>query len=445
MTGAEVIRQAVARSANVAEVRIGRGVLAEAGALFARHFGGPAVLFADDRGWAAAGPQVEAALNAAGIPCRRHVIPARPRPKPTVELADTLRAVLRPGETPVAIGSGVMNDVVKHAAFTAGIPYLCVATAASMDGYTSAGAPLSDKGFKITIPCRPAKVLLADLDVIAAAPAEMTGWGYGDLAGKVPAGGDWMIADALGIEAIDDVAWPMVQDGLESWLSQPDRIAAGDRDAVEGLFLGLTLVGLAMEAHGSSRPASGADHQIAHLWEMDDLHFGGERVSHGACVAVGSMAALRMYDWLLARDQLGPSPDGAAGVALAEKEAEIRRLFGEGEVAARAMAETRAKHVEGAALHARLSRLHAVWPALSARLRARLWTADRMASHLSRAGAPVLAAEIGVDDRYLYQTILKARFLRSRYTVLDLLDECGLLEQAALAAIAPEGAKKVGT
>ncbi len=146
-----------------------------------------------------------------------------------------------------------------------------------------------------------------------------------------------------------------------------------------------------------------------------------------------------------ARDQLGPSPDGAAGVALAEKEAEIRRLFGEGEVAARAMAETRAKHVEGAALHARLSRLHAVWPALSARLRARLWTADRMASHLSRAGAPVLAAEIGVDDRYLYQTILKARFLRSRYTVLDLLDECGLLEQAALAAIAPEGAKKVGT
>ncbi len=32
-----------------------------------------------------------------------------------------------------------------------------------MDGYTSAGAPLSDKGFKITIPCRPAKVLLADL------------------------------------------------------------------------------------------------------------------------------------------------------------------------------------------------------------------------------------------------------------------------------------------
>jgi glycerol-1-phosphate dehydrogenase [NAD(P)+] len=443
----DLIRDAVARSANVAEVRIGRGALAEAGVLFARHFTGPAVLMADEKGWGAAGAAVEAAVTAAGIACRRHVIPAKPRPKPTVDLANSLRAVLRPGETPIAIGSGVMNDVVKHAAFGLGIPYMCVATAASMDGYTSAGAPLSDKGFKITIPCRPAKVLLADLDVIAAAPAEMTGWGYGDLAGKVPAGGDWIIADALGIEAIDDVAWPMVQGGLEGWLSQPDQIAAGDRDAVEGLFLGLTLVGLAMEAHGSSRPASGADHQIAHLWEMDDLHHGGERVSHGACVAVGTMAALRMYDWLVARDltSLDPARRAVEAPTLAQKEAEIRERFGPGEIAERAIVETRAKHIDGAALQARLTRLRDTWPDLSAQLRARLWTAERMAQHLARAGAPVEAADIGVDTAYLYRTILKARFLRSRYTVLDLLDEVGLLDQAAVAALPKAAQSKVGT
>ena len=234
---------------------------------------------------------------------RRHVLAGKPRLKPTVDLADRLRDVLAvDGSVPVAVGSGVINDVVKHAAFSLKRAYLCVGTAASMDGYTSAGAPLSDKGFKKTIQCRPAKAVIGDLDVIAAAPAEMTGWGYGDLAGKVPAGGDWIIADALGIEAVDDVAWPLVQGGLRGWLGAPDAIAAGDRTALEGLFAGLTLVGLAMELHGSSRPASGADHQIAHLWEMDDLHFAGERVSHGACVAVGTMAALRLFDWLLAQD-----------------------------------------------------------------------------------------------------------------------------------------------
>jgi glycerol-1-phosphate dehydrogenase [NAD(P)+] len=447
MSGEDRIGDAVARSANVAEVLIARGALAQTATLYARHFTGPAVLMADDCGWAAAGAKVEEAFAAASIPVRRHVIPAQPRPKPTVEMAETLGAELRRGETPIAIGSGVMNDMVKYAAFTAGIPYMCVATAASMDGYTSAGAPLSEKGFKKTIPCRPAKVLLADLDVIAAAPAEMTGWGYGDLAGKVPAGGDWIIADALGIEPIDDVAWPMVQGGLEGWLSQPDRIAAGDRDAVEGLFLGLTLVGLAMEAHGSSRPASGADHQIAHLWEMDDLHHGGERVSHGACVAVGAMATLRMFDWLLARDlaTLDPTHRAASAPTLAEKEAEIRSRFGAGEIAERAVVETRAKHIDGSALSVRLSLLREVWPTLSTRLRARLWTADRMADHLTRAGSPVEAADIGVDADYLYATILKARFLRSRYTMLDLLDECGLLEQAATAALPLAHKRKVGT
>ncbi len=427
------IARAVARSAHVAEIALGRGTLVQSGAIYARHFTGPAVLFADDRAWAAAGPATEAALRAQGIVTRRHIIPATPRPKPTTDLADSLGAALRPGETPVAIGSGVMNDVVKYAAFQRGIPYLCVATAASMDGYTSAGAPLSEKGFKKTIPCRPARVLIADLDVICAAPAEMTGWGYGDLAGKVPAGGDWMIADALGIEPIDDIAWPMVQEGLAGWLSHPEKIAAADPSAIEGLFRGLTLVGLAMEAHGSSRPASGADHQIAHLWEMDDLQHQGQRVSHGACVAVGCIATLRMYDWLLAQPRQFDEAIPAA--SMATKAAEIRARFGPGEIADRAIAETEAKHADAATLRDRIKLLNQVWPDLAPRLCAQLIPAPDMARALATAGAPSEAAMIGVSRDNLHATLLKARFLRSRYTLLDLLDETGLLAQAAKAAL----------
>lgn len=441
----DLIGRAVARSAHVAEVLIGRGVVQAAGAAYVRHLSGPAVIFADARGWAAAGPAVEAAFGRAGIPVRAHVIAALPRPKPTVELARAFGAVLAPGETPVAVGSGVMNDVVKHAAFTAGLPYLCVATAASMDGYTSGGAPLSEGGFKKTIPCRPARVVVGDLDVIAAAPPEMTGWGYGDLAGKVPAGGDWIIADALGIEPIDDVAWPMVQDGLEGWLSAPDRIASGDPGAVEGLFRGLVLVGLAMEAHGSSRPASGADHQIAHLWEMQDLRHRGERVSHGACVAVGAVASLRLFDWLLRQDlgRIEPAAVAAAAPTWDAKTREIGELLGEGGIASRAVEETAAKHVEGAVLVQRLEHLRALWPDLARRLSGRLWPADRMVAHLHTAGAPADPAEIGLGMADLRRAVLAARFLRSRYTVLDLLEECGLLQRAVAEALSDRQQAKV--
>jgi glycerol-1-phosphate dehydrogenase [NAD(P)+] len=438
MAGDDIAR-AVALSRNVAEVLIGAGVLAEAGALFRRQFGdGPACIIADENTWDAAGRAVEAALMASGVVVRKHILPGRPRPKPSVELADQLQVILAPdGATPVAVGSGVINDVVKHAAFGLNRPYLCVATAASMDGYTSAGAPLSDKGFKKTIQCRPARAVLGDLDVIAAAPRTMTGWGYGDLAGKVPAGGDWMLADALGVEAIDDVAWPMVQGPLRGWLANPERVAAGERGVIEGLFSGLTMVGLAMELHGSSRPASGADHQIAHLWEMDDLQQDGERVSHGACVAVGAVASLRLYDWLGAQDLGALDVDALVSQApdMAAKSAEIAAALGTGEIAARATEETAAKHLTPQALRDRLDRVRRIWPELRGRLAGQLGPATDMVAALHKAGAPAEAAEIGVDRDYLHRTILAARFLRSRYTVLDFLDETGLLRSAVAATL----------
>lgn len=430
------IARAVAQSKTVAEVLIAAGAITQAGLLYTRHFTGPACLIADENTWAAAGPQAEAALRAAGVATRRHILPAKPRPKPTVDLANTLRDMLATGETPVAIGSGVINDVVKHAAFDLDRPYLCIGTAASMDGYTSAGAPLSDKGFKKTIQCRPARAVLGDLDIIAAAPRAMTGWGYGDLAGKVPAGGDWIIADTLGIEAIDDVAWPMVQGNLRHWLDRPHAIAAGDPAAISGLFTGLTLVGLAMELHGSSRPASGADHQIAHLWEMDDLMQNGERVSHGACVAVGCSMTLRLYDWLLAQDLTRLDPAFAdSAPSLDDKITMVHTAFGSGEIAARAAEETRAKHIGRAAHRARLETLRHAWPDLRDRLRAQLMPAAAMRTALHAAGAPSDAADIGVDRAYLQRTTLNARFLRSRYTLLDLLDETGLLPAAVQASL----------
>ncbi|MEM0909259.1 MAG: sn-glycerol-1-phosphate dehydrogenase, partial [Pseudomonadota bacterium] len=344
MSEAQLIADAVARSGAIADVVVGNGVLAKAGEMMGRHFqGGPAHVICDEN-TRAAGEALFGALTAAGVAVSTTVLPAAPRPKPTVELANALAADI--GErVPVALGSGVINDVVKYAAFSLGRPYFCVATAASMDGYTSAGSPLSEGGFKKTIPTRAPLVILADLDVVAKAPAAMSGWGYGDLAGKVPAGGDWIVADALGVEAIDDVAWPLVQNNLAGWLSDPDGVKAGDPDAISALFAGLTLSGLAMEFHGSSRPASGADHQIAHLWEMESLTHEGERVSHGACVSVATMAVMRLYDWLIGQDLAGIDA-GAILVSartLDEKTAEMGARLPK-ELAKKAAAETAAKH-----------------------------------------------------------------------------------------------------
>ena len=79
--------------------------------------------------------------------------------------------------------------------------------------------------------------------------------------------------------------------------------------------------------------------------------------------------------------------------------------------------------------------------ALASRLTAQLMPAPQMAALLAAAGAPASAAAIGIAPDRLRHTILAARFLRSRYTVLDLLDDTGMLAAAAAQAAQEETAR----
>ncbi|MEM7489489.1 MAG: iron-containing alcohol dehydrogenase [Pseudomonadota bacterium] len=436
-----LIRPAVARSAMTDDVLVAPGAVSETGALAARLTSSRrALVMADAAGFGAAGDAVTAALEAAGFAVRTLVKPCDPLPAASVEEAEPFRAALAEdaGLFPVAVGSGVINDLVKYAAFETDRRYICVATAASMDGYTSAGAPLAQGGFKITIPTRAPIALVADLDVIARAPAEMNAWGYGDLAGKVPAGGDWILADLVGAEAIDDRAWPLVQDNLAGWLDGPGGIAHGNRDAVARLFVGLTAVGFAMEAHGSSRPASGADHQIAHLWEMAGHRHQGRKVSHGAAVAVGAVATLALFDWLSEQDlsALDPAEVAARAPSLAAREAALAEAIRDPRIAEKALDELRAKHVDRAAQTARLARVVEGWGPTRQRLRRHLMRQADMVAMLRRAGAPAFAAKIGIALPDMLDTMHAAGFIRRRYTILDFLHETGLTD-AAIAAVTP--------
>lgn len=443
-----LVLPAVAKSEVTDEVLIAPGALHAAGDV-ARRVSGKvrALVMADDAGFGAAGEATVAALDAAGFETETLVLASDPLPKAAVTAAEPFRARLAQdtGILPVSVGSGVINDLVKYAAFQTDRRYVTVATAASMDGYTSAGAPLAKDGFKVTIPTRAPIAMIADLDVLVAAPAEMNGWGFGDLAGKIPAGGDWIVADAVGAEHLDTIAWPLVQDHLHGWLAGPTGIPAGEIDAVARLFVGLTAVGFAMEFHGSSRPASGADHQIAHLWEMEGLSHEGQKVSHGAAVSVGCVAALSIYDWLIEQD-LGTLDLDAVMSAAPDLETRLLRLrrdIADPHVAAKSEEEIAAKHLRPDAHRARLEHLVTIWPELQTRLREHLVRADDMAATLKAAGAPAFAHQIGVTQDHLLRTLRAAPHIRRRYTIFDLLHETGLTEAALSQVLSRLGPKRI--
>lgn len=389
-----------------------------------------AMVVADETTFGLAGNVVTSSLEASGIAVQPPVILDN---VPVLHADYVQVAVVRsaledcPARTiPVALGSGTLNDLTKRAAFEIGLPYIVVGTAASMDGYTASGASLVHDGFKTTLPCDAPIAVVADPVLLAGAPAPMTASGYGDLAGKVTAGADWLLADAAGVEPVQPDIWAMVQGPLHDTLRDPGALRGRDVVAVEQLFLGLVVTGLAIQATGSSRPASGSEHQFSHLWEMRGLE-----VSHGFKVAFGTLWSTRIYEAILARSVQEIDWDGAVErwPDLETQEGEVRALIDDPVMVTRALEEIRAKHVLKGVLRARLATLRDEWAVLHQRLRAQLIPANELRDLLQGAGCPVTPEESGLTPDQVRESVVVARQIRRRYTVLDLVLELGIRDE----------------
>lgn len=241
---------------------MGEGVLARTPRVFREQFGErPAVIVADTNTFAAAGAKVQETLAGARHPTLEPFIFKSAGLYAEHGFVVELESALRQHEAiPIAVGSGTINDLTRLAAHRVGRAYLCVGTAASMDGYTAFGASITHQGSKQANICPAPAAVIADLDVIRAARRlGMSAWGYADLLAKVTAGADWILADALGVEPIHAQAWGIVQGRLRELVSDPDGVRAGRPEALgRRLVQRLMLGGFAMQAMQSSQAASGA-------------------------------------------------------------------------------------------------------------------------------------------------------------------------------------------
>jgi glycerol-1-phosphate dehydrogenase [NAD(P)+] len=412
---------------------VDRGARRAAARVFASAFGAtPARIVADDRTFAAAGADVCESFRRAGATCDEPFL-FGPNVHAEHAFVELLEGALRStGAIPVAVGSGTINDLTKLAAHRLGRPYMAVATAASMDGYTAYGASITHQGSKQTFACPAPRAVVADLDVIALAPGGMNASGYADLLAKGVAGADWILADAAGEEPIDPAVWATVQEFLPSWVASPEGVARADPGCLRKLAVGLMMSGFAMQAARSSRPASGADHQFSHLWDMQNHTHDGIAPSHGFKVGIGSLASLELYGALLRRDLTRVDIGAAVAVwpSWERVEARIAARFGPGQLAEKAREETRAKFPSPEALRAQLTRLCDGWPALRERLVQHLAPFRDARAMLRAAGCPSQPEQIGITRDRLRQSFEQAYSIRRRFTVLDFAMRLGVFGPA---------------
>lgn len=414
-------------------VVIGEKNLHEAVSLFKECFPGrSAVMIADQNTFQVAGNIVQNYLeseNSVGVHppflfSKQEFCADREHTDQIVELLKANDAV------PIAVGSGTINDIVKLASYETGRAYMIVATAASMDGYTAYGASIQIDSFKQTRFCPAPLVVLVDMDIICQAPTKMNAAGYADLLAKIPAGADWILADLIGTEPIDRIAWDIVQSELRNWLREPGGIPIQDRKALLYLIEGLLMSGLAMQKAKSSRTASGAEHLFSHLWDNQHYTHHGIVPSHGFKVGIGTLVSSALYEKFLAMDsdQFHNAHQRALNAFKDWKtvEKEIRQAFPDEIMAEQVLRESRNKYVEKDEIERRFNIYMDSWKALQSQIKEQVLPVAKIHEMLKASEAPAKPEDIGIDRFRLEDSCRLAKMIRNRYNILDFTDEQGL-------------------
>jgi glycerol-1-phosphate dehydrogenase [NAD(P)+] len=299
-----------------------------------------------------------------------------------------------------------------------GKPYVVFATAPSMNGYASANAAITVDGHKKTLPGRAPLGVFMDLAVLANAPARLIRAGLGDALCRPTAQADWLLSHLLLGTPYRSAPFALLAADEPALLREPEALVAGDLDAMRALARTLLLSGFGMTLCGGSHPASEGEHLISHYV---DMFAPAERAPHfhGEQVAVATLTMARLQEAVLADDVPVWRPRAVTAATLHER-------FG-AEIGESCWHEFAAKQAACARPPGVGERLATQWGEIRQRVERVVVPSVTIAAAMQRAGCPITPADIGVSPGFYASTVRNARFLRDRYTFLDLADDSGRL------------------
>jgi glycerol-1-phosphate dehydrogenase [NAD(P)+] len=283
------------------------------------------LLIADTNTYPALGQRAEATLRDQGWDVRTAILEGEDVIADAYYMQKTLLATDATSRTYVAVGSGTITDIARFLSHRSAQKFISLPTAASVDGFTSIGAPIVVDGAKITLLTHGPLAVFADLPTLCAAPRPMIAAGFGDLIAKLTSVADWELGHLLWGEPYDAIIAKRSRDAAWAAVNRLDSLANAECDGVQTLMEGLIESGFCMLDFGETRPASGAEHHISHMWEMMLLREGRHSVLHGAKVGVAVIISAQRYDAIKALSR-AEAEARLARAGLPDRDAEIANI-----------------------------------------------------------------------------------------------------------------------
>lgn len=386
-------------------------------------------ILSDENTYKAAGQQVEEVLNKAGIPFSGFRFESAPVEPDEASVGSAVMHFDNSCDFVIAVGSGVLNDIGKIVSNIAEVPYMIVATAPSMDGYASATSSMTRDGLKISLPSKSADVIVGDLDVLCQAPLHMMKSGLGDMLAKYVSICEWKLSNLITGEYYCPEIAELIQGVVQLCVSNAKGLLQREKAAVQAVFEGLVIGGVAMNYAGLSRPASGVEHYISHVLDMRGVEFGTPVELHGIQCAIGTLLSVRLYEKLKAI-----TPDAEKARQYVENfswedwKQQLRDFLGKGAESMIALEEKEQKY-NPRTHDARLQTIVENWDSILGIIESTLPDSQDMEKLLDAIDAPKSLQDIGISPELFPQIFRATKDIRDKYVLSRLAWDLGVLEE----------------
>lgn len=310
----------------------------------------------------------------------------------------------------IGFGSGTINDLCKFSSFKTGIPYIIFASAPSMNGYLSRNASIMVRGHKKTLAATLPLAVYADLDILKSAPKSMIQAGIGDSLCFYSCWFDWLLSHLILDTKFNKKPFEILQKKMEFLIKNYQKFKLNDDKLLQILTEILLLSGAGMTIAEGSYPASQSEHLIGHAFEMK-YPKKAHKIFHGLQIAVTTPTTVKLQETLLAKNLLKLEK-----IEFPTKK--IEKFFGK-KIAAECKKEFYEKNNFDFDLVNK--RLNQGWKDHRKILQKILLPEKTVQKILKHFQIKTSERALGLSAKQYQELMNNARFIRNRFTCLDLM------------------------
>ena len=346
---------------------------------------------------------------------------------------DAVKKNIRQGISLLALGSGTVCDITKHAGYLyeketgTEIKFVVYQTANSVSAFTSNMAPTFVDGVKRTLPSRYPDAVISDLETLADAPYEMTVAGVGDLLVAFVSLPDWYLANQLGMDpAYNEFAQRLMGPLDDIFLAQAKSIHERSSEGMAVLAKLIALGGLAMSLSHATTPMSGYEHVMSHILDLLAETANQPLAQHGTQVALTTLLAAEGYQHFLGEFDPSEVNQAACYPDAIQMEKNIRQAYIQidptGKAGEECWADYRLKLEAWQSQRKGFEEFLKNWPVIRQRLDGSTRTPGRLLEIMRAIDSPLTFGELAppISEAQARFAFMNSPLMRKRLTLGDL-------------------------